>query len=123
MILSWISTHAVALGIIATAIATLTPIYKYILIRRSEDRKHTFEAYHRLIGDLVDPPTPRLDRQIAVVYELRNFKDYYPVTLRILNGVKDAWNKNPTGDMCRINKEIDLTIKFIEKINPNSENG
>ncbi len=73
--LSWISENTLALGTLIAFIAAFIPCIQYVITKRSEDRKHTFEAYHRMIGDLVDPPTPRLDRQLAVVYELRNFKD------------------------------------------------
>ena len=112
----WISENATALGIIGAFLGALFPLIQYVLVKRSEDRKHTFKVYHRLIGDLVDPPTPRLDRQIAVVYELRNFKDYFPVSIRILEGVKASWTKNPSSDeIGRIVKEIDLAVAFMKK--------
>ena len=110
--MEWIGINAAAIATIVSILALLVPLYQYVNTRRSEDRKHTFEAYHKLIGDLVDPPTPRLDRQIAVVYELRNFKDYYPVSLRILEGLKGDWSSNAKP---RIQKEIDLTIDHINR--------
>jgi hypothetical protein len=112
---TWTTANAAGLGVIVAALAALILLVQYVGVKKSEDRKHTFEAYHKLIGDLVDPPTPRLDRQIAAVYELRNFKEYFPVSLGILEGVKAAWTRNPTSDLTRIVHEIDLAINFMKK--------
>jgi len=52
----------------------------------------------------------KLDRQIAIIFELRNYTNYYPVTHRILTDLKVTWKDQP-----RIIKEIDLTLDFISK--------
>ena len=114
-ILSWISSNAAALGIVVVYLTALGSVIKYFLVRKSENRKHTFAAYHKIIGDLVDPETPRLDRQIASAYELRNFKDYYPVTMRILKNLKQVWAQNSKHDISKLIDEIDLTIAYIKK--------
>lgn len=75
-----------------------------------------FNSYHRLIKELVegDSGGTRMDRQIAVIFELRNFKNYYEVSLRILKGPRKDWegenNKNK-----RLLDELDLSIAFPEK--------
>jgi hypothetical protein len=57
----------------------------------------------------------KLDRQIAVVFELRNFKEYFPVTLRILKGLRNDWQDyGPESKRNRLLQEIDESIKFIE---------
>ncbi len=76
-----------------------------------KDRK--FKAYHHLIAELVDEqlaPDKKLktDRQIAVIFELRNYSGYFPVTKRILQGLKVDWKDN-----LRVIEEIDQTIDFI----------
>lgn len=75
-----------------------------------------FNNYHRLIKELVDGETPdailRLDRQIAILFELRNYSSYYEVSERILIGLQEAgWNKHSE----RLAKEIDLTLEYIRK--------
>lgn len=79
-----------------------------------KDRR--FNNYHRLIKELVDGDTPdatlRLDRQIAVLFELRNYPSYYELSERILIGLQEAeWNQHSK----RLGKEIDLTLEYIRK--------
>ncbi len=109
---SWITINAAGLAAIATFIGVFIPLFQYISVRKSENRKHTFEAYHNLLKDLLDPSTPRLDRQVAVVFELRNFKDYYPVSIRILEGLRVEWDLPRT--KLRLIKEIDLAIDYMK---------
>ena len=55
----------------------------------------------------------RLDRQIAVIFELRNFKEYFPVTLRILRGLKKSWTGyGPKEKRNRLHEELNETISF-----------
>lgn len=79
-----------------------------------KDRR--FTTYHRLIDELVDDKSHQsgnlmLDRQIAIIFELRNFPKYYKVTTRILEGLKnEAWKiGNP-----RLTNEVDLTLEYIK---------
>lgn len=79
-----------------------------------KDRR--FNNYHRLIKELVDGETPdavlRLDRQIAILFELRNYPSYYEVSERILIGLQEAgWNQHSK----RLGKEINLTLEYIRK--------
>ncbi len=72
-----------------------------------------FKTYHELINELVNEQRNpdrviKLDRQIAIVYELRNFPNYYPLSTRILNDLRQQW----TGP--RILKEMDLSLKFMQ---------
>jgi hypothetical protein len=88
----------------------ILPIQKYLQDRRLQEKDIRFRNYHELIDRLVGAggKAAMLDRQIAIIYELRNFKDYYPVTLRILKGLKEKWGDN------RVSDEINLTISHIE---------
>jgi len=76
-----------------------------------------FKTYHELIDDLVNEQrqpdrTIKLDRQIAIIFELRNFPSYYSVTKRILADLKnqEGWKNSK-----RIVKEIELTLDFISR--------
>lgn len=117
---SWISTNAPTLGIFLGAIPTIWAIIQYILNKRAEEKRLQFETFHKLIKQLVereDPNQPmRLDRQIAIIFELRDFKHYFPVTLRILKGLKIDWaDYGPVDKRYRLMEEIDLAITFIAK--------
>lgn len=60
----------------------------------------------------------RLDRQVAVVFELRSLDAYHPVTLRILKGLKEDWSNAEYGPLQkrgRLLAEIDLAIEHISK--------
>ena len=65
------------------------PIIKF----REYLKDKRFNNYHLLIKDLVDEQDRpdryiKIDRQIAIIYELRNYPSYYPVSQRILTGLK-----------------------------------
>ncbi|WAG06682.1 hypothetical protein NRZ30_16695 [Aeromonas jandaei] len=70
-----------------------------------------FENYHKLIAQLVGSErstnTMKLDSQVAIVFELQRFKRYKPVTLRILQGLKDEWSETTHP---RLITEIDIAI-------------
>lgn len=53
-----------------------------------------------------------VDRQAAIIYELRNFKRYYPVSYRTLKGLQKNWTEN--GVYPRLLEEISLSISFLE---------
>ncbi len=104
-------------GIVLAYFAVLLPIYKYLQEKRLEERDKRFLNYHNLIDELVGGPgkTPMLDRQIATVYELRNFKEYYPVSLRILAGLKQTWaDRGDSNKNKRVLDEINLTELHIK---------
>ena len=119
-ILTWVSQNAAALGVLLGAGPVIWGIVQFILVRRAEEKKIRFETYHSLIKQLVerekaDQPM-RLDCQIAVIFELRNFKHYFPVTLRILRGLKTDWSDyGPEDKRVRLMEELDLAIAYIEK--------
>lgn len=86
---------------------------KYLSQKKLELKDKRFEIYHKLIKDFVgkDQTDIKLDYQISICYELRNFKEYYPVSNRILEAFKHEILKNDLNN--RLVKEINMTIKFI----------
>ena len=117
---AWITTNAATLGVVLGIGPTVWAIIQYTLSRRAEAKRQQFETYHALIKQLVkreDANQPmRLDRQIAVVFELRRFKHYYPVTLRIFKGLKQDWAEyGPPAKRSRLQEELDLAIEEIER--------
>ena len=119
-LLTWLKGNATALGIVLAALPLLWAVVQYVLTRRAESKKIRFETYHSLVKQLVDRESPekpiRLDRQVAVVFELRNFKRYDPVTIRILEGLKKDWSSaeyGPVAEHERLFPEIDLAVAAI----------
>lgn len=99
-------------------IVLLFGIYKYFDTRKREQDLKEFENYHKLIKELVEPNekgTIFLDRQIAIVYELRNFPRYYALSKRIIEWLKEFWGKEKSDKNKRILHEMDLTIKFLNQ--------
>ena len=118
----WLSDNGTAIGVVLAAIPILWAVVQYIRIKRAEDRRIQFTTFHNLIKQLVereDPNQPmRLDRQIAVIFELRarTFKRYYPVTLRILEGLKSDWGSyGPEDKRKRLMQELELAIAHLKK--------
>ncbi|MGI4862313.1 MAG: hypothetical protein ACRYFZ_00205 [Janthinobacterium lividum] len=122
LIWKWLNDNASAIGVLSGLIPLAWTIISYIHSKRQELKEKRFEAYHRLIKQLVEGDAPDsgifIDRQIAIIFELINFKEYYPVTQRILIGLRKTWSEKTTSasySTDRVVEEIDLTLKQIKK--------
>lgn len=106
------------IGLLAILAPLIWAVCQHYSSLKQEQQAKEFDNYHRLIKELVQPANPDelmyLDRQMAIVYELRNFKRYYPVTYRILKGLKKQWEEKDAKYQ-RLLNEISLTIAFLEK--------
>jgi hypothetical protein len=92
--------------------------YKYLDTRKREQNLKEFENYHRLIKELVQPEDLEnevmfIDRQTAIIYELRHFKRYYPFSYRTLISLKEKW-KNVPNQYPRLLDECDITIEYLK---------
>jgi len=105
-----------ALVVLVAAIPIVWQAWQYFDQKRLELKDRRFNTYHDLIRRLVESDTPqqslRLDRQIAVVYELRNFPEYKEVTLRILDGLRKDWSELESTPR-RLLDEIDLALAYL----------
>lgn len=112
-----IKSYGSQLGTIGAAIAFIFGVYKFQAERSTAFFWKEFEVYHKLVKELVEPPSEQgamyVDRQAAIMFELRNFKRYYPYSLRMLNGLREKWAAVPN-QFPRLVEELDLTIKFLE---------
>lgn len=74
-----------------------------------------FEVYHNLIDHFAGANgTAKLDRQIAIVYEMRRFPEYFPLTKRIFTDWKNGILQNSVNpNIQRLITEIDITLEFI----------
>lgn len=120
--IEWIKVHPTEMGLILAGIPIIISLavgafsaVQYVIIRKAEMKQKRFENYHQLIHELVHgrlpDEAPRLDSQIACIYELRNFKTYKEVSIRILEGLKESWSKVPAYP--RLEKEINLTLSAL----------
>jgi hypothetical protein len=112
--LAFLRDNAVALGALAAVISFSWPIWQYFDVRRQEHHEKEFKEYHRLIQELVESQTGTslyLDRQAAIVFELRRYERYHEFSLRTLEGLKQLWCSDP--QYKRLCDEMDLTIAYI----------
>ena len=116
-----INQNSGAISIVLTVIAAiytlgkmLTSFLSYMDLKKKEIHERRLNLYHDLVARLVSPgpsgSAPKLDSQIAIVYELCNFPEYYPVTNRILQGLKQTWTAPAAA---RLIDEINTAINTI----------
>lgn len=116
--LSWLTHNADAIGVVIGICAFLVSFaslawsaWRFVAVRREEQAQKRFENYHRLIGELVGGVRSnqhmKLDSQIAVIFELRNFLEYGEVTTRILTALNEEWRDSGKP---RLQDEMQRTI-------------
>ena len=111
--LHWLSS-GLSIGAVGAAIAFVFSIFQFLAVRKRESHQQEFDKYHWLIERLVQPNEKGqvfLDKQIAVVFELRHFPRYYECTERILSGLRTDWNMPEK--YSRLLSEIDLTLQYV----------
>ncbi|HHC7365943.1 TPA: hypothetical protein ACN30O_004542 [Vibrio parahaemolyticus] len=113
----FIKSYSVQLSTVVAALAFVFSVYKFWSERKMKQFWQEYEAYHKLVKELVEPPTEGgsmyVDRQTAALYELRFYKRYFPHSLRMLKSLKVKWSKVPN-QFPRLIEELDLTIDFLE---------
>jgi hypothetical protein len=116
--LGWLSNNTAALSILGAALAFIWATSQQVLQRKQEAREREFQNYHRLVRELVSPDAQGavmwIDRQAAVVYELRHFPRYYEFTERMLITLRQKWAQDPNMQWPHLIEEIDLTLKHIQ---------
>ena len=121
----WIGDNAVALGLVVPILISFWKFWEYLNIKHREMQSERFQVYHDLIKRLVEPEekngSMKLDRQLAVVFELRRFSEYYEPSLRILTGLRKSWGQSPHEEkvderpnMQRLFDEMDDTISTMK---------
>jgi len=114
--LTWLASNVTGLSIIGSAIAFIWPIVQFVITRRRDLQFREFEIYHRLIKELVSPEEEGapmwVDRQAAIIFELRHFPRYYAFTVRTLTGLRTKF-ASQTVVTTRLIEEFDLTLDFI----------
>jgi hypothetical protein len=118
--IEWIARHLGEVTLFVTAVPVVISMVvlavsasKYVRNRSRELEQQRFENYHMILDWLVAGRGGHilLDSQIACVYELRKYKEYKDVSIRILEGSKVSWSNNP--GITRLITEIDLTLNYL----------
>ncbi len=78
----WFVANKELIAFVVTFIGALWAAYKYFDLKNREERRHDYKAYHELITAFVDGPA--LERQMVILYELRNYPRYFNITKELL---------------------------------------
>jgi len=119
--------HFVALAIFVAPLAALAwPAWHYVGVQRTKQRHERYVDYHDLIRRLVlgyaSDKGPMVDCQIATAFELRNYREYRKVSVRILEGLSHDWKErhkdaagNTPPQLNRLLKEMLLATRQLRK--------
>ena len=113
--LDWLTHYSVALRVIIAFVYLVGAIgggwfalYKYFDGRDRELRDSRFRYYQDFMREF--PKGESLDRQISIVYQLRNFPEQYELSKEILS----AWLKEDIAKNKRLVSMMQDTLKYID---------
>lgn len=102
-------------GVITVIVVIIGGVWQYWRFVK----EWNFKNYHQLIKELNQSDTPnepiKLYRQVAVVYELRNYPRYFSVSGRILQGWLDSRSEESKKNFPSLFKEMELSVEFMNK--------
>ena len=116
----WLASNEGVVTITIAIISIFWSAYSYISIKKAEEKQRRFETYHRLVKDLVerdDPKEPmKLDRQLAVIFEMQNFPEYFSPSIKIVEGLRDSWQGiyGPIEKNNRLISQMDESLWFMK---------
>ena len=115
----FLNSYAAGITVLLTLIAGVYKFWQFVNIKKHEERQKRYETYHDLIKNLNQSDTSgeniKLYRQIAVIYELRNYPQYFDVSKRILQGWFDSRDKKQREEFSKLYDEMKLSIEFMNK--------
>ncbi len=100
-----LSELCVGLGLISST------NWRHINYRQAE-----MAIYQEMIHKLVNPDPVRglyINEQMTIIHALRDFPEYYNLSVKHLNILKDSWSTDPRWEP--LIHEIDETISYIKK--------
>lgn len=101
-----------AIAVLMSSCTLIWQAAQFLLTRSSDAKNRQFEAYHRLIKELVQPSEDGktyVDRQCAAIFELKRFKHYRDITIRIVTALQKQWRASGSIDP-RVDEEMSLTL-------------
>lgn len=116
MNIDWIVENKEFLGIIATFLSLVIPFATFILTKNKEQKQINFEKFHKdLTRGLANLDNDTgLDQQVAIIFEFRNYPQYYPVVRRILTAQIARWRKKEKSEphYVQLIEEANKTIEY-----------
>ena len=120
---AWLSSNTATLSILGAAVAFVWSTAQQIAQREAEADEKQFQAYHELVERLVSRDQGGgpmyVDRQAAIVFELRHFHRYYDFTERMLVRLKHDWTTDPKTSANPLTpvmiEEVELTLKHLKR--------
>ena len=107
------------IAIIISFIGVVIPLATFLVTKTEQQRQINFELFHnKLMSGLSNQDGKTgLDQQIAIIFELRKYPQYYPVIQRILKYQVNRWkgllNKSP--QFKQLIDEAQITINYAGK--------
>lgn len=93
-VLLFVKEWGTVLAVTGAVITFLWSVFQFMLNRGRESKNRDYQVYHQLIKEIVQPDTggeTYIARQMAAVYELRNFPRYFDISYRVANHLKVSW--------------------------------
>ena len=107
------------LGIVVSFLGIIVPLYQYLSAKRREQIQKNFEKFHEMLIKKIANQDEKsgLDEQVAVIFDLKNFPEYYPVTKRLLKKQINRWEGllKDKPHMSWLIDEAKETINYIDK--------
>ncbi|OGB75125.1 hypothetical protein A2810_00615 [candidate division Kazan bacterium RIFCSPHIGHO2_01_FULL_49_10] len=123
--MGWLIDNKEFVGIVIAFLSVIIPLMTFLIGKNREQRQVRFEKFHKdLMRNLSNlAHEAGADQQIAIIFELRNFPEYYPVVRRILTDLRDEWAAEGAVGRLNVNSvalnrmvtECDATIEFMAK--------
>ena len=120
MTLEFIGQNKELIGFVVAIIAGLFAFVKWIDARNRELKEERYKTYMDLIGVIsgkrIDSSTPNLTEQIAAIWFLLEYKEYYEVTKKIFsdsdleNMANAPWVKHVLPHIRKLIKEISCGV-------------
>jgi hypothetical protein len=106
-------------GLVISFLGIVVPLIQFLIGKNKEQEIINYKKFHELISGLSNQGgNLGVDQQIAIIYELTNFPEHYPVIKRILSDLKTQWELRNDNASERLIKEINETVNFMGKNAP-----
>lgn len=116
MSIGWLVANKEFLTLIVSFITVVIPLAMFFISKDKEQKLINFEKFHKdlMYGLSNQAGTLGLDQQVAIIYELRNYPEYYSVSRRILLAQIVRWNEKLKSKphYYQLIDEANRTIKF-----------
>lgn len=116
---NFVVNYSAIIGLLISIFMAFIPFYKYLNAKKLEQKHKNFENFHeKMIRKISNQDGEAgLDEQIAVVFDLRRFPEYYSLSRRILADLIKRLELKLEGEpyLQRLIDEADLTLQFINK--------